>query len=180
MQPTLLYRRVRYGYSFYRMPLSQGQYAIVDADDYSHLSRHKWYAVKGGSYTFYAVRGIVDGDGKRLRFMMHREVLKVPDNMLVDHVNRNGLDNRKANLRPATHTQNMRNRRKHARKRGSKYKGVYWNKGMKKWHVRIGVNGTRLRIGKFSDEIEAARAYDRAARKYHKEFAALNFPDDGC
>jgi hypothetical protein len=176
MQPTLLYRRVRYGYSFYRMPLSQGQYAIVDADDYPRLSRHKWYAVKG-SKTFYAVRGIVDGHGKRLQFKMHREVLKVPDNMLVDHVNRNGLDNRKANLRPATHTQNMCNRGRSARKRGSKYKGVHWNKSMKKWRVRIGVNRTRLRIGEFSNEIEAAKAYDRAARKHHKEFAVLNFPE---
>ncbi len=50
---------------------------------------------------------------------------------------------------------------------------------MKKWRVRIGVNGTSLRIGKFSDEIEAAKAYDRAARKHHKEFAVLNFPDGG-
>jgi hypothetical protein len=167
---------IRYGYPFCRIPLSQGKFAIVDPDDYFRLARYKWYAVKGGR-TFYAVRSIVTKEGKRYRSHMHRVVLRVPDNMHVDHINCNGLDNRKANLRPATCAQNIRNRKKIRRNGCSKYKGLTWVKYKKKWRVRITLNRTRIILGDFSDEIEAAKAYDRAAVKYHGQFAALNFPN---
>jgi hypothetical protein len=109
---------------------------------------------------------------------MHREVLNVLDNMLIDHINRKGLDNRKANLRPATQAQNMRNRKKHHYNSRSRYKGLYWQEHNKKWRVRIAFNKKRIQLGQFSDEIEAAKAYDRAAKKYHGDFASLNFPND--
>jgi len=109
---------------------------------------------------------------------MHREVLKVPDNMLVDHINHKGLDNRKANLREATHSENRYNRAKPSNPAQSKYKGVYWRKRNRKWQAQINFNKKRIYLGTFSDEIEAAKAYDRAARKYHGQFAYLNFPND--
>jgi hypothetical protein len=173
IQPVLLYRRLRYGYSFCRIPLTQGKFAIVDPDDYFWLSKRKWYAVKG-ALTFYAV-GTVFKEGKGHRLHMHRDVLNVAEGMVVDHINHNGLDNRKANLRPATAAQNAWSA---ARRRGpSGYKGVSFDKKRRLWRASIAYCGKREFLGHFSDKREAAKAYDRAAIKYHGQFASLNFPD---
>jgi hypothetical protein len=94
----------------------------------------------------------------------------------IDHINNNGLDNRKANLRHATPAQKARNRRKTAAKTSSKYKGVSYHAGQRKWCASIHVNGQSEYLGLFQNEIDAAKAYDAAAKKHHKEFAVLNFP----
>jgi hypothetical protein len=176
---VLLYRRLRYGCAFRRIPLSRGKYALVDPDDYDRLSKYNWHMV-GDKGAFYAVRNTGQRRGaKRIVVKMHREVLRVPDGMFVDHINHNGLDNRKANLRPATQAQNARNRRKVQRGNfHSKYKGLTWYRREKRWAVRIMVDRKSKFIGYFDNERDAAKAYDMAAKKYHGQFAALNFPNE--
>jgi hypothetical protein len=173
---TLFYRRIRYGYTFRRIPLTQGKYTIVDPEDFERLNKHKWHAVKSGN-TFYAIRCV--GPAKKTTYIrMHREIIRPPGHLVVDHINHNGLDNRKANIRPATRSQNNFNRLIIKRENSSsKYKGVAWKKDKKKWRARIHFNGEYKFLGYFKEEIHAAKAYDKAAKKYQKEFAVLNFPD---
>jgi len=109
--------------------------------------------------------------------MMHREIIDVPDGFVADHINHNGLDNRKANLRIATPADNARNARYPKINTSSKYRGVWYNPKKKKWRATIGINNKRKQVGYFNKEIDAARAYDEAAKKYHREFAVLNFPE---
>jgi hypothetical protein len=171
-------RRVRYGYAFRRIALTQGKYAIVDPEDFDRLNTYKWHA-KRVPGRFYAGRTGPRHKGKPGPvILMHREILDVGRGMVVDHINHDGLDNRKANLRPATLAQNSRNRRK-VKTAGhySKYKGLTWYKSKQKWGAMIMANRKSKFLGYFDDEVEAARAYDVAARELHGEFAALNFPD---
>jgi len=173
---TLCYRWARYGYAFRRIPLTQGKYAIVDPEDFERLNKHKWHAVKNGN-TFYAIRCF--GPAKKTTYIrMHREIINPPDHLVVDHINHNGLDNRKANIRPATRAQNNYNRLIVKRKGlSSKYKGVAWKKEKKKWRAQMHFNGKLIFLGYFKEEIKAAKAYDKAAKKHYGQFACLNFPD---
>ena len=108
---------------------------------------------------------------------MHRQIMKAPAGFVVDHINYNGLDNRKANLRLATLTQNNRHTRRTIHPGTSKYKGVCWYSREKRWAVRIHADGKTIPLGYFKDEIQAAKTYDKAAKTYHGDFAALNFPN---
>jgi len=108
---------------------------------------------------------------------MHRQVIDVPPNLFCDHINHNGLDNRKANLRPATFAQNAANRPKRNPPTRSIYKGLEWDKAQRKWKARISVQGRKIYLGSFPSQIAAAKAYDNAAKIYHQQFAALNFHD---
>ena len=107
---------------------------------------------------------------------MHRRIMNAPDNLVVDHINYNGLDNRKANLRLATRRQNSLHVIRTMNPGSSKYKGVSWHTYKKRWGAQITTYGKTYHLGYFKDEIQAAKTYDEAARKYHGEFAALNFP----
>ena len=159
------------------MKLSQGKFAIVDPEDYGRLKRYKWYARKSTG-TFYAVCYISEPKwlGRR-NVYMHQLVIDVPAGMDCDHINHRGWDNRKANLRAVTHCQNLWNRRKSRKPTRSQYKGIDWSNGAKRWRSRVGVNGKRINLGYFDTEIEAARAYDEAVKRYHNEFAVLNFEE---
>src|SRR5687768_17425464 len=120
---------------------------------------------------FYAFTQIRKSDGTKTTMQMHRLIMGL-DGPLVDHENHNGLDNRRENLRHATQQQNKRNQR--IRKNTSGFKGVRWDKG--KWQARIMIDGIQLNIGRYFEPLDAARAYDAAARQYHGEFASINFP----
>lgn len=95
--------------------------------------------------------------------------------MVVDHINDDGLDNRKANLRTCTNQENLRNRRKN-RKGSSRYRGVHWAKKENRWCGRVAINGKRIYCGFFSSEDDAAKAVDATAIELYGRFARLNFP----
>lgn len=155
-----------------RIKLTYGKYAIVDAEDYERLSQYKWCAVEKGR-TYYAKTLGLNGS----IVSMHRIVANAPKGLIVDHINHNGLDNRRSNLRLCTTTQNQRNSRPRPGS-SSKYKGVCWCKSSKKFRARIYINRKSVDIGYFTDEIAAAKAYDRKARELFGEFAYLNFPQE--
>ncbi len=177
IRPVLLYRRLRYGYAFRRIRMAQPRYAKVDPADYKRLRKYQWLTRKGTN-SFYARRHTPGGKGKKGSLIyLHQEIIKAPAGMVIDHINHDGMDNRSANLRAATHSQNLYHRRKRSGAAQSKYKGIYWRKRKRKWEATIKFEKKRTFLGYFRDEIDAAKAYDRAAMKYHGEFASLNFPD---
>ncbi len=172
---VLLWRRLRFGYAFRRIPLSQGHFAIVDPQDYQRLSRYKWRLCRiRGKNVLYAERSIRLPGGKYSRILMHRQLIEAPEGYVIDHINGCGLDNRRANLRLATVAQNAWNSKKRNPRSG--YKGVWFAKDKGLWRASIVCHGRRMHLGYFRDKIVAARAYDDAAIKYHKEFARPNFP----
>jgi hypothetical protein len=151
-----------------RIPLTRGKFALVDWQDYYRLTKFQWFVVANG-ITFYAAR---KDRGKIL--MMHRDIMEAPSHLFVDHIDHNGLNNTRSNLRLCTKAQNSCN--KASRMGNSKYKGVYWNRDKKKWVAAIQYNRTKYELGYFTDEITAARAYDKKAKDLHRQFACLNFP----
>jgi len=173
---VLLYRRLRYGYTFRRIKLSKGKYAIVDPEDFERLNQYRWHCTHYG----YAMRAVSVGSGKgrkQVAVHMHNVVCPAPDGMITDHINRKPFDNRKANLRPATQRQNVWNR-KFAKEGGrTRYNGIRWDKNRRKWQVRLAVDGIRESFGYYADEVEAAKAYDRVAKQHRGQFAVLNFPE---
>jgi hypothetical protein len=175
--PLLVYRRLKFGEPFRKICLEQGVYTIVDPDVYYEKCQYNWFISSGTKA--YAARTIKIGPRKISRSLLHREIVKPRKGKLVDHRDNNSLNNLRSNLRQATRSQNTINRPKR-QNTSSRYNGVSWYKERKKWRVAIRYmkNGRPIikHIGYFDDEIDAARAYDCAALKYHGEFARLNFP----
>jgi hypothetical protein len=173
---VLLYRRLRFGYAFRKIPLTQGKYAIVDPDDFHRLREYKWHASRR-YYKFYATRKIPNRKGEKGKTVhMHREVAHTPDGMMCDHINGRTLDNRKANLRSATALQNTWNSRKHSQSCSSKNKGVWFHKSIQKWTAMIKARSKRIHLGTFENEIEAAKAYDKAAKKIFRRVCSVELP----
>jgi len=159
-----------------RIKLSQGKTALVSDRDYSYLSQWTWFAYRHGQ-TWYARRNTRVG-GKRSTVTMHRVVLGLTpgDRCETDHRDGNGLNNQRRNLRSTNHPHNQRNRRLF-RNNTTGYKGVYWHKYHAKWASRIGFKGCKVHLGYFDNPVDAAKAYDAAAKRLHKRFARLNFPE---
>ena len=156
-----------------RIELTQGQFALVDNEDYEELNKWKWHAYKNRYGGFAAIRN----KGKwphQQGVSMHRAVMGYPKGLQVDHRNHNTLDNRKSNLRICTNSQNSMNRVLYENT-SSQYKGVYRNKNAKKWRTCIEHNGKKIHLGLFTNEVEAAKTYNKAAKELFGEFAYLNF-----
>jgi len=172
-KPSVFHRWVFY---FTKMAkeiiLTQGKVAIVDDDMYDYLNQWKWHAKKS-SGNYYAKRNIRINKKYAGYVLMHRLLMDVEKYLYIDHVDGCSLNNQKNNLRICTHAENMRNKKLHTNNT-SGFKGVYWNKHNKKWMAFIRINYKQLHLGLFIDPIDAARAYNAAAIKFHGEFANLN------
>ncbi len=161
--------------------LTQGYVALVDDEDYERVSQFKWFADLDKNEVVYAKRQVrlhKRTNSKYRAQRLHRFILGVTDPKInVDHKDHNGLNCQKENLRRCTSQQNSWNSRKSARKRTSKYKGVSKHT-FGKWVANIMDNKKLRYLGIFSQEIDAAKAYDAAAQQVFGEFALLNFKDN--
>ena len=150
-----------------------GRFALVDGKDLKLVSGYAWQVHeskhKGHKPTAYAYAR-TRRDGREVFVYMHRLITGWP---LTDHINHDGLDNRRRNLRPATPAQNSYNRRPNAGS-SSKYKGVMWSPHRSKWKAAIKAGGEQRCLGFFDDEDDAALAYNAAALEGHGEYAYLN------
>lgn len=163
------------------IPLTQGRVALVDDEDYEWLSQWKWCLRSSPSArNVYAGRRCpVKNDGYVIR--MHREILSVPRGMEVDHINGDGLDNRRKNLRIVTRKQSARNSRVKRNSR-SGYKGVFKtrNKTRNPWYAQLYISGRKtINLGYFRTPEEAALAYNAAAQSHNGEYAWLNKVNNG-
>lgn len=163
------------------IPLTKGYVTIVDDEDCEELSKHRWCAFECPHGIVYAYRASSREEqrcGTPQRIYMHRQILGLIDkpSMRVDHCSRDGLDNRRANLRLCTHSQNLANVPK--RRGSSIYKGVHWHERLGKWKAYMQANDKSFHLGMFVDEEEAARVRDKAVLETFGEFAVLNFPPE--
>jgi hypothetical protein len=146
--------------------LTQGKVALVDDEDFEYLNQVKWYA--SHQRNWYANRDLFIGK-KRIHIIMHRLIMNTPMHLEVDHIDHNGLNNQKSNLRNCTRRQNGKNIRPR-----NNYLGVYFNtEGY--ISAKIYNDGKSIHLGYFKTEIDAAKARDDASKKYFGEFAHLNF-----
>ena len=152
--------------------LNSGAECIVDEDMFDFLNQWNWYENKGKSMSYVTRVFWSPFLKKRVNVSMHRLVLGLTDkNIMCDHINKNTLDNRKCNLRPATRSQNMSYRK--AKDNGhSKYLGV--QKSRKMWKAEIVHNYKQIYLGTFKTQVEAALAYNKKALELKGEFASLN------
>lgn len=149
------------------------RYALIDLEDYERVSRSKWYASPGGKNLYVHATSL-----KHLakhHKLLHAYILRVKPGERVDHINGDTLDNRKQNLRVVTAAQNAQNsRRPTFPGKTSRFKGVSWSRHDGLWLASITANGETHALGRYSNESDAAVAYDEAASKLHGEFARTN------
>ncbi|MGD0785393.1 MAG: HNH endonuclease [Sedimentisphaerales bacterium] len=216
----LRYRKYKYGWPFRKIKLSSGKFVIVDPEDFETLNQYNWYE-KNNGYTYYAERkeriqdaghrtqytGHSRRNARKRTVRMHRQIMNLspfdtaqgrPDKKVVDHINRHGWDNRKANLQVVSQQENTWNSLRGVGQGKSKYKGVGYSSSFlrcgektkrgslrcgsdsnerKKWKATLCHKGKKIHLGYFENEIDAAKAYDEAAKLFRGRFAVLNFND---
>lgn len=166
------------------IPLSQGKAALVDDEDFELLSAVDWLVGRVRN-TFYAHRNVRRPDGKWVVEFMHRVILTrklgraVTDGMHTDHVNGDGLDNRRENLREATDGQNQRNCRRHKANPSSQYLGISRDKVNNKWQAHVMVDYKSIRLGRYATELEAAQAREVFIKEHPELNARSNFAREG-
>lgn len=181
----LRWRKRYYGIAFRRIKLTKGKYALVSPEDYGRIGRYDWVVYEKENQHCYAAR-LAD-----VIVPMHREVMmdslfdsvqqespqaaQSKAGKVVHHIDGEGLNNTRENLQIVTAAENHRYYRKRKMSTSSKYKGVSLEKGTGKWRARIIYEGQYEHLGYFETEEEAGRAYDMAIKKYHGEYAVLNF-----
>ena len=155
--------------------LTKGKVALVDDDDFDELNKFKWCANESPTTKglFYVLRN----GGNKTHVFMHRIIMNVHKGEYVDHINRDGCDNRKCNLRVCTHSQNIHNH-KLFKNNTSGLHNVYWSKHAKKWRAYVRENKKKIMLGSFDTKDDAGRAYDKRAKELYGEFAVLNFSEE--
>lgn len=165
---TKIKRVARVEGNFAYIPLTRGYEAIIDREDLLVVGQHNWCA-KDGRNTVYAFRG-EGGKGKQVFYRLHREVLgDIPQGFVVDHIDGNGLNNTKANLRIVSNEQNTRNTTI-SKRNASGYKGVSFYKAYGRWSAKICVKGEQEFLGYFDTPEEAYAAYCEASDKFHGKY----------
>ena len=157
-----------------KITLGNGKCALVDKDDYEKVNQYQWHA-RQKNRVWYAYRWLVLPNGKSKFIQMHRYIMNPSSKMEIDHINHDGLDNRRDNLRTCTHRDNIRNQRIRYSKSNSPYKGVSWREYCKSWRAYITINGKTKHLGYFKDARNAALTYDTEAKKHFGDFACCNF-----
>lgn len=152
------------------IPLTQGMTAVIDAADINIIEQYNWKAVLLGRGKPYAMTWLPRVDGERKGILLHRLLLDAPADRQVDHVDGNGLNCRRANIRIATHAQNQWNVGITARN-SSGFKGVKATRSGLRWRAQISFEGRQIHIGYFQSPEEAHAAYVREAARLHGEFA---------
>jgi hypothetical protein len=169
------------GKSMKEIQLSQGKVALVDDEDFESLNAFKWSALRCKD-TFYAVRYVGTTDGRRVGELMHRVVLsrKIGRPLAkceeADHEHGDGFDNRRENLRLATHAQNMRNCRRHSENPSSRFLGVWLEASTRKWRAGIRILGKSIHIGIYATEMAAALGRESYIVAHPELMARSNFP----
>ncbi len=175
LQESMVEKVVVQGKNCLRIPLTKNQWAIIDECDYEKIRKFKWsITCSGNKSIFYAYSWIPKILKHEFNFKKHIMMHQLISGLTApDHINGDGLDNRRCNLRKATSSQNMMNQRKQTGT-SSKYKGVYLFKQPSKWMAKIQFNKKTYYLGYFLNEMDAAIAYDKKAKEFFGEFAKLN------
>jgi hypothetical protein len=153
------------------VPLTKGYEAVIDVEDVPLIKNYNWCADEK-KHTVYAVRNGFKTKGKNGNISLHSQILEVPVGYEVDHADRNGLNNRRYNLRKSTKSQNNCNKGL-LRNNTSGFKGVSWHKGNKKWASNIKLNRKKQCLGYFDTPEEAYAAYCAASERLHREFGRV-------